>query len=216
VKARLSLLVAILFGALTLLGYFLPFGFFLSLQSELIRTAVFLGVIALALGAGNLISVHMRRSISGKPGWSNSVMLVLAFVLTFFLVLGFNLATQNPYASPTFRFVIQYMQIPLEAGLSAVLAFVLLAAGARLLLRRMGWLTVLFLLSSLIVIFATVPLPVGVAEQFAPLNDLRTTLGYAVEVLASGGGRGILIGMALGAAATGLRILLGIDRPYER
>jgi hypothetical protein len=34
--------------------------------------------------------------------------------------------------------------------------------------------------------------------------------------VASGGGRGILLGMALGAAATGLRILMGADRPYER
>jgi hypothetical protein len=108
------------------------------------------------------------------------------------------------------------MQIPLEAGLSAVLAFVLLVAGARLLHRRMGWLTVLFLVSSLMVIFSSMPLPAGFAESFAPLNDLRTTLGYAVETLASGGGRGILIGMSLGAAATGLRVLLGIDRPYER
>jgi hypothetical protein len=216
VKVKLSLIVAILFGALTLLGYFLPFGIFLGLQSELIRTAVFLGVIALMLGAWNLMSVHVRRSLSGKSGWSNSLMLVLSFVLTFFLVLGFNLASANPYASDTFRFVIHYLQVPLEAGLSAVLAFVLLVAGARLLHRRMGWLSVLFLVSCLFVIFATMPLPFGFADQFAWLNELRVSFGYGVEVLASGGGRGILIGMALGAAATGLRVLLGIDRPYER
>jgi hypothetical protein len=215
VKVRISLIVAIVFGAVTLVGYFLPLERVLWLQTELILTAVFLGMLAMILGSINLISVHMRRSVSGKAGWSNSMVLVAAFILTFFLVLGFSFGN-NPFASDTFRFVVQYLQVPLEAGLSAVLAFVLLAGGARLLHRRMGWMSALFLTSALVVVFATMPLPLGLADVFPWLNDIRTSAGYAVMVMASGGGRGILIGMALGAAATGLRILMGIDRPYER
>jgi hypothetical protein len=216
VNVRLSLYVAILFGAITLFGYFLPLGIMPAIQAELIRTAVFLGVLAMILGAGNLILVHSRRSLSGKPGWSNSMVLIFSFILTFLLVLGLSLGAQNPFASDVFRFIVQYLQVPLEAGLSAVLAFVLLVAGARLLHRRMGGYSVLFLSASLLVLLAIVPLPLGLGDAVPGLNDLRALLGNFVMVIASGGGRGILIGMALGAAATGLRILLGIDRPYER
>jgi hypothetical protein len=35
-----------------------------------------------------------------------------------------------------------------------------------------------------------------------------------VQVLAVGGARGILIGVALGAIVTGLRVLLAAERPY--
>jgi hypothetical protein len=215
VKVRLSLIVAVFFGAVTLVGYFLPFDRVLWIQTELILTAVFLGMLAMIMGAINLIGVHMRRSVSGKPGWANSMVLVASFILTFFLVLGFSF-TSNPFTSDTFRFVVQYLQVPLEAGLSAVLAFVLLAGGARLLHRRMGWMSALFLAAALLVLFATIPLPVGIGDLLPWLNDLRASAGDAVTVIASGGGRGILLGMALGAAATGLRILLGVDRPYER
>jgi hypothetical protein len=45
------------------------------------------------------------------------------------------------------------------------------------------------------------------------LPDLRNWL---VNTWAVAGARGILLGVALGAIATGLRILLGSDRPYSR
>jgi len=37
---------------------------------------------------------------------------------------------------------------------------------------------------------------------------------FIAQVLAAGGARGILIGVALGTLTTGLRVLLGSDRPY--
>jgi hypothetical protein len=37
---------------------------------------------------------------------------------------------------------------------------------------------------------------------------------WITQVLALGGARGILIGVALGTLTTGLRVLFGADRPY--
>jgi hypothetical protein len=37
---------------------------------------------------------------------------------------------------------------------------------------------------------------------------------FVAQVLAAGGARGILIGVALGTLTIGLRILFGADRPY--
>jgi hypothetical protein len=43
------------------------------------------------------------------------------------------------------------------------------------------------------------------------VGNLRT---WIVQVPSVGGARGILLGVALGTIATGLRILMGSDRPY--
>jgi hypothetical protein len=37
---------------------------------------------------------------------------------------------------------------------------------------------------------------------------------WITQVIALGGARGILIGVALGTLTTGLRVLFGADRPY--
>ena len=42
----------------------------------------------------------------------------------------------------------------------------------------------------------------------------NTIKPFVTHVLASAGARGILIGVALGTITTGLRILIGADRPY--
>ena len=50
------------------------------------------------------------------------------------------------------------------------------------------------------------------------LDALRETLPWAREwilgVMSLGGARGILLGVALGTIVVGLRLLIGIDRPY--
>jgi hypothetical protein len=93
--------------------------------------------------------------------------------------------------------------------LLAVLAIVLVFAAARLLTRRPKWYTVLFLVIVLIVLLGSVPL--FFLGEIAPLIALRDWLTHVPAVA---GARGLLLGVALGTVATGLRILMGVDRPY--
>jgi hypothetical protein len=60
-----------------------------------------------------------------------------------------------------------------------------------------------------LILIASATLPFG---EVGPLNDfLRPWLQH---VLALGGARGLLIGIGLGTLTTGLRVLVGADRPY--
>jgi hypothetical protein len=61
---------------------------------------------------------------------------------------------------------------------------------------------------SIIVLLGQVPVGARLWDQLPVIKD------WVLEVPALAGARGILLGVALGAAATGLRVLLGIDRPY--
>jgi hypothetical protein len=66
----------------------------------------------------------------------------------------------------------------------------------------------LFLGVALVILLVSAPLPFG----RIPGADFAKWL--INEFFAVAGARGILIGVALGALATGLRVLFGIDRPY--
>jgi hypothetical protein len=91
----------------------------------------------------------------------------------------------------------------------AVLAVVLVYGAARLLSRRPKWYTVLFLVTVLVVLLGSVP--IFFIGEVTPLSALRNWLS---QVPAIAGARGLLLGIALGTVATGLRILIGVDRPY--
>ena len=90
----------------------------------------------------------------------------------------------------------------------ALLAVILVYAGARLLNRRVNLLALVFLITVLFILLGTASVP---GLEIPLLSDLS---GWVSRVVATAGARGILFGVALGTIATGLRILIGADRPY--
>lgn len=75
---------------------------------------------------------------------------------------------------------------------------------------RRSWISGLFLASTIIFLLAGS----GIFLSDTAPSFLRNTLG-ALNLLPGAGARGILLGIALGSLLTGLRVLLGIDRPYS-
>jgi hypothetical protein len=105
--------------------------------------------------------------------------------------------------------IFNYIQMPIETSLLAILAVTLAYAGARLLSRRPNGFTILFILIVIFVLLGTTPL-----IFFGEVRFLSILRNLIIQVPAVAGARGILLGVALGAIATGIRILLGSDRPY--
>jgi hypothetical protein len=94
-------------------------------------------------------------------------------------------------------------------SLMALLAIILLMTSIKLLRRRLTGHSLIFLGVVLLVILGTVALP-GV--EFPALQEVKN---WVVQTWAGAGARGILLGVALGILATGIRILLGVERPYS-
>jgi hypothetical protein len=195
-------IVAISAGVLVLLGYFFP-GLFGGLQAVLISWAIILAAFAMLLGIVNLAVVHWKKI--GAVGSNNvySVVLLISLVITMLVV-----SISGPTGGAAL-WMFNTFQVPAEISLLAVLAIVLIFAGARLLRRRPKWQSILFLVTVVIVLLGSVPL-IFLGE--VPL--LSTVRGWISQVPAVAGARGLLLGVALGTVATGLRILLGVDRPY--
>ena len=195
-------IIAVISGSLVLLGYFFP-GVFGNIQSILIGWAIILAAFALFLGIFNLAIVHWKKAKTTGPSNIYSIVLLISLFLTIIIV---------SLSGPTGSFslwIFNTFQVPVEISLLAVLAVVLVFSGARLLTRRPKWQTVLFLVIVLVVLLGSAPL--FLLGEVAPLIALR---GWLAQVPAVAGARGLLLGVALGTVATGLRILIGVDRPY--
>ncbi|HVN15404.1 MAG TPA: hypothetical protein VMT73_06660, partial [Anaerolineales bacterium] len=152
---------------------------------------------------GNLISVHGEKIRKRETGSVYSALLILSLFATF--VFGFLLGPDHP----AMQMVVNGVIVPVEASLMAILAVTLIYAAIRLLRRRLDLMSVIFLVTALVILLGSASLP------FGEIPLLGTTVRpWITQVLALGGARGILIGVALGMLTTGLRVLTAIDRPY--
>lgn len=192
--------IAIAAGILILGGYFFPA--LEGMQTLLLNWAIILTGVAALVGIFNLISVHADKVRRGEKGGIYSALLVVSLVATFFL--GIILRPEHSVMKSLINGVI----IPSEAALMGILTISLLYAAIRLLRRRVDVMSIVFLLTAVFLLFGSATLPVGDIPLFGTLAR------WVTQVWALGGVRGILIGVALGALTTGLRILFGADRPY--
>ena len=199
-RAPVSTAIAIAVGLIVLLGYFLPVDQITTLRVILLDWGVILAAVALLIGIGNLIYVHQQKVAQASSVYS--MVLLVALVLTLAVVGWFGPTHSNS------MWIFNYIQVPIESSLLAILAVLLAYALARLLRRRTDPFSLVFMATTVIILISTAPL-LGV--EMPGLGDLRA---WITQVLAVAGARGILLGIALGIIATGVRILIGADRPY--
>ncbi len=195
----ISAAFAIAFGLLVLAGYFIPA--LAPMQAMLIKWAGILLAVSALIGVFNLVIVHGEKIRNREKGNAYSTLLLISLLLTF--VFGLALGPGHPIMQGVVNGVI----LPVEASLMAILSVTLLYAAIRLLRRRVDLMSVVFLLTVLLIVALSLP--------FAGMPLLGDALRpWITQVWAMGGARGILIGVALGALTTGLRVLLAMDRPY--
>lgn len=198
----LVIAITIAVGLVVLLGYFVNIPILITIREVFVRWAVILTSITLLVGVLNLLTVHWQRVTKAQPGGAYSVIMLLAFAISFAVFV---------YFGPTGQWslwIFNSIQVPTESSLMALLAVVLAYAGARLFNRRINLFSLVFLLTALVVLLGMATIPIINAPL---LGDARS---WITQVPAVAGSRGILLGVALGTIATGLRVLIGSDRPY--
>ncbi|MFC2016072.1 hypothetical protein ACFLUM_03985 [Chloroflexota bacterium] len=174
--------------------------------SALIGTVVIVAAIALFLGLINVLQVHLRK-IRERPS-DRLFSLVLITAMLVVLVAGlpqFRSGASGP-SQPIVQWIFEYIQVPIQASLSGLLVFFVVTAAYRL-LRVRNTQSTLMLITALFVLVGQVT--VGLVPVLPGIRD------WILDVPAMAGVRGILLGVALGALLTGIRLLLGVERPYS-
>ena len=167
----------------------------------LVSWAAIIMAFALFLGFANVISVHWHNIRRQKPGAIYSIVLLISLLVTLFV--GFFWGPNSDSSQFIFDFILQ----PLEATFFALLAiFIATAAYRAFRIRNLE--TFFFVLFAVIVLLGQVPLGIYLWSEFPVIKD------WILDVPTLAGVRGILLGVALGTIVTGLRVLIGADRPY--
>ncbi len=202
-KAPVSTAVAIGVGGVILLGYFLPVPYLTNLRLLLLQWAVFLAAAALFVAALNLSQHHWVRLTNRHEAGTSGLLLIALWG-------SFVLGLVYPLHSAAVRGLFRFLILPIGVALLGVLTVSLIYAALQMMRRRPGLFSVLFLTTAMLILLGATALP-----GIGPIPFLSDTLRpWLAQVPAAAGARGILLGVALGTVATGLRILLGSDRPY--
>ena len=196
----LTAALAIAAGFIVLLGYFYP-DQLEAFRVILVDWAIIIAGVAVLVGIFNLVAVQMEKIRIRQKGSTYGALLVLSLVITFGF--GLILGPNHPYMQMTVNAVI----VPVEASLMAILTVTLIYASIRLLRRRVDVMSVVFLIAAILFLVLMMPTPFGPVPGDRALLDM-------LGMFSRGGARGLLIGIALGTLLTGIRVLLGVDRPY--
>jgi hypothetical protein len=197
----LALVLAVVTGAIVLVGYFVPV--LAPIQGIVLNWAIILAGAAALVGVFNLILVHGNKITQREKGGIYSAILLICLFATF--VFGLMLGPDHP----GMRLLVNGIIVPVETTLMALLAVTLVYASIRLLRRRASVMSMVFLATALLMLVSAATLPFG---EIGILNNLARP--WFQHVLALGGARGILLGVALGTLTVGLRVLFGAERPY--
>jgi len=207
-KSPVSTAVAIGVGIIVLAGYFIPS--FINIRFILLRAGLVLAAVALLVGIINLITVHVKKLGADSENSGYSLILVIALVAT--LIIGIiDMVQTYLVGKPNFQmtsWIFTNIQLPIETSLLAVTAVSLTYAAASILRKRMDLFSIIFFLVVLLVLLGSFSIPP------ATLPFLHVIREWILRVPALGGARGLLLGIALGTITTGIRVLMGTDRPY--
>ncbi len=207
-KSPVSTAVAIGVGIIVLAGYFIPS--FINIRFILLRAGLVLAAVALLVGIINLITVHIKKLVADSENSGYSLILVIALLAT--LIIGIiDMVQTYLVGKPNFQmtsWIFTNIQLPIETSLLAVTAVSLTYAAASILRKRMDLFSIVFFFVVLLVLLGSFSIPP------ATLPFLHVIRDWILRVPALGGARGLLLGIALGTITTGIRVLMGTDRPY--
>lgn len=224
----LATFIAVGTGWIVLLGYF-KVPVLADLSVQLLRLASQLAAVVVVVGAINLFLVHTKKLTGNTPGWFYSLFVLFGLVAVILLnVVAPFVAPFLPAevvlgvgpASNANAFIFKYIQSAAGAAIAGLIFFFLVLAGYRVLGRRMTLATLAFVISGAITLLALAPWPTFlpnliVDDTTIPVTTLRDVLRTLTLIPSIAGARGLLLGIALGVVATGLRVLLAQDRPYR-
>ncbi len=210
----LATIIAVLAGLIVLSGYF--GGPLMALRVTLLSLVSLLAAWAVLAGALNLLLVHTKKLLHQAPGWFYSLFVLLGFMLVIIAnvlapFVGWGSGAGNQANTWLFNTVVAVG----GAALSGLVAFFLVFAAYKVLRTRRTPMAVVFVIALVLALIVLAPWPTFMPNpSLTSTATVRDLLGALVHVPAVAGARGLLLGIALGAIATGIRVLLGLERPY--
>ena len=190
-----------------------------------------LAAIAFVLGGANLLKMNLLAISARGPGWGYSAVTLAAFLATLgvgVLKVGVPPAAAFPnvpfsgekdVAGSALWWLYEYAMSPITGTLFAMLAFYVASAAFRAFRAKNA--AAIFLLATAFIVLLGRTYAGVLATSWIPNDNpwlswlrLENLSAVIMSVFTNAGTRAMIIGIAIGVAATSLKIMLGLDRSY--
>lgn len=207
-RSTLPLVVTFVVGVLMIGEFFVPhYGYHL-VTEEILEWGLILAAGAFVLGLINMVQVNLPKIVNREKDWPYKVVMLVSLAAT--LAVGFIGGVGRSEPGAAYRWFFDYLLTPLNATMFGLLAFYIASAAFRAFRARNLEASIL-LVAACTVMLARVP----IGENLPLVGEhLPQFMNWIMDVPNSAARRSIFIGAALGAVATGLRIVLGIERSH--
>lgn len=201
-KKEIPIAITFTFAFVLTLQYFIPNRSFEIVYEATNVWLQIIGFFAIVLGILSLIMLHWDKIKHRKANWPYSIVTLVS------LAGMSSVGLIGSEESPAFNWLYNYILSPVQATMFSLLAFFIASAAYRAFRARTTIATIL-LLAAVVVMLGRVPVGSMISGGAFPwMADIL--LNYP-NVAAK---RAIIMGIGLGAAATGLKVMLGIERTY--
>jgi len=220
-KREIPLFLTAAIGAVMILGFFVPHPWVSVPADFLQQSAVIVVAFGYVLGGANVLRVNLEGISRRDRDWPYRIVLVAALLVTVSVGLFVDGPDFQKEGARTL-WIYNHLYAPMSATMFALLAFFIASAAFRA-FRIRTLEAGLLAAAALIVMLGRVPLgdflvrpltdhawaPAWLRE--APLGNVQQ---WIMDVPQNAAKRAVLIGAAMGVMATGLRVILGIERSY--
>ncbi len=201
-KRTLPLAVCLFMGIIMIIQFFIVHPASQEFSSTIYKWVIVLMAFALVLAIGNLIRYHSQKIKTKKEGWYYSYVTLVSMMIMAIIGLFWGIDQDSLYQK-----IYLYIFAPLSASMFALLAYYMASAAYRAFKARSLEATLL-LIAAFIVMIGFMPFGQYIHRNFPAFAE------WVMQVPNMASQRGILLGVAFGAIATALKIILGIERSW--
>ncbi|MFN0152679.1 MAG: hypothetical protein ACKVU1_18405 [bacterium] len=214
-RREIPLLITMVFGLWMIVDFFVPAPIVGEVAQHLRDWAILIIAFAYFLGSANLVKVNAQKIARRERDWQYAIPLLGGLFVMAILGLFFGVTEDKGAGGRLFNDLFLYVYTPMQATMFALLAFFIASAAFRSFRVRSVEGTLLAV-AAVIVMIGRVPVGAAISDALHLPDALRfdAMQTWIMDVPNLAGKRAILIGSALGAIATGLKIVLGIERNY--
>jgi len=196
-------------GTMMMADFFVPHRSFEAAVGEVRQWGLIVVACTYVLGVANVIRLHGDKLRRRQRDWPYSIVLLVC--LAGMAGLGI-FGSHEDEASP-FIWLYNHVYDPLASTMFALLAFFITSAAYRA-FRARSTEAALLLGAAVLVMLGQVPVGAAIWGPDSFLGGFPGVKDWIMDVPNLAGKRAILMGAALGAISTGLRVILGLERAH--
>jgi len=214
-KREVPLFLTAAIGLFMIASFFVPHHW-VSVPADFLQAcAIIIVAFGYVLGGANVLRVNLEGISRREPGWGYKIVLVVSLIVTFVIgiVDGMRAHGSFPAEGSGSKWIYDNLYATMSATMFSLLAFFIASAAFRA-FRIRTLEAGLLALAALIVMLGRVPVGDVMTHWLPEQVRLGALQQWIMDFPQNASKRAILIGAALGVMATGLRVILGIERSY--